>query len=150
MLVLLHNLKRENVKVKILIFEEDPTKVGCEFTATSFEETPGKCSRENRYFCQENSCHFSTNQVQSETHHQYVTLSRVQSFETLYGGQFTLSTQLIKPKLSFYTPPPMQYQSFYRNLPASIYISQICNDLASKQWLVRVFRYENDYQFSSK
>ena len=124
-LVLLHNLKRENAQVKILIFEEDPTKVGCEFTATSFEETPGKCSRENRYFGQENSCHFSTNQVQSETHHQYVTLSRVQSFETLYGGQFTLSTQLIKAKLSFYTPPPMQHHSFYRNLPASIYFPDL-------------------------
>ena len=121
MLVLLHNLKRENVQVKIFIFEEDTTKIGRDFSETSFEETPGKCSRENRYFCQENSCHFSTNQVQSETHHQYVTLSRVQSFESLYGGQFTLSTQLIKAKLSFYTPPPMQHQSFYRNLPAFLY-----------------------------
>ena len=27
------------------------------------------------------------------------------SFETLYGGQFTLSTQLLEPKLSRYTPP---------------------------------------------
>ena len=125
MLVLLHNLKRENVQVKIFIFEEDTTKIGRDFSETSFEETPGICSRENRYFCQENSCHFSTNQVQSETHHQYVTLSRVQSFETLYGGQFTLSTQLIKAKLSFYTPPPMQYQSFYRNLPASIYFPDL-------------------------
>ena len=125
MLVLLHNLKRENVQVKIFIFEEDTTKIGRDFSETSFEETPGKCSRENRSFGQGNSCHFSTNQVQSETHHQYVTLSRVQSFETLYGGQFTLSTQLIKPKLSFYTPPPMQYQSFYRNLPASIYFPDL-------------------------
>ena len=125
MLVLLHNLKRENVQVKIFIFEEDTTKIGRDFSETSFEETPGMCSRENRYFCQENSCHFSTNQVQSETHHQYVTLSRVQSFETLYGGQFTLSTQLIKAKLSFYTPPPMQHRSFYRNLPASIYFPDL-------------------------
>ena len=121
MLVLLHNLKRENVQVKIFIFEEDTTKIGRDFSETSFEETPGKCSRENRSFGQGNSRHFSTNQVQSETHHQYVTLSRVQSFETLYGGQFTLSTQLIKPKLSFYTPPPMQHHSFYRNLPAFLY-----------------------------
>ena len=42
MLVLLHNLKRENVQVKIFIFEEDTTKIGHDFSETSFEETPGK------------------------------------------------------------------------------------------------------------
>ena len=39
------------------------------------------------------------------------------SFETL-SDQFTLSTQLIKPKLSCYTPPPLQHHSFWKkNLP---------------------------------
>ena len=35
---------------------------------------------------------------------------------TLYGDQFTLSTQLMKKKLSRYSPPPTQYQSFFKNL----------------------------------
>ena len=39
------------------------------------------------------------------------------SFETLYGGQLTLSTQLIKKKLSCYTSPPTHLLSFFRNLP---------------------------------
>ena len=34
------------------------------------------------------------------------------SFETPYGGQFTLSTQLIKPKLACHTPlPPHQHST---------------------------------------
>ena len=36
--------------------------------------------------------------------------------ETLYGGQFTLSTHLIKPKLSRHTPPPTEHHSVFRNL----------------------------------
>ena len=46
------------------------------------------------------------------------------SFETL-GGQLTLTTQFIKPKLTCYIPPPTQHHSFYRNLPpfATIIIS---------------------------
>ena len=35
---------------------------------------------------------------------------------TLYGDQFTLSTQLMKKKLSRYPPPPTQHQSFFKNL----------------------------------
>ena len=37
------------------------------------------------------------------------------SFETLYGGQFTLSTLLMKPKLPCYSPPPTRHHSFFRN-----------------------------------
>ena len=38
------------------------------------------------------------------------------AFESLYGGQFTLSTQLIKPNYLVILPPT-QYHSFFRNLP---------------------------------
>ena len=37
------------------------------------------------------------------------------SFKTLYGGQFTLSTQLIPPNYR-YTLPPTQHKSLFRNL----------------------------------
>ena len=36
--------------------------------------------------------------------------------ESLYGGQFTLSTQLMKPNYLVILPPT-QYHSFFRNLP---------------------------------
>ena len=36
--------------------------------------------------------------------------------ESLYGGQFTLSTQLIKPNYLVIVPPTQQH-SFFRNLP---------------------------------
>ena len=38
------------------------------------------------------------------------------AFESLYGGQFTLSTQLIKPNYLVILPPT-QHHSFFRNLP---------------------------------
>ena len=38
------------------------------------------------------------------------------AFESLYGGQFTLSTQLIKPNY-FVILPPTQLHSLYRNVP---------------------------------
>ena len=38
------------------------------------------------------------------------------AFESLYGGQFTLSTQLIKPNYLVILPPTQHY-SFFRNLP---------------------------------
>ena len=38
------------------------------------------------------------------------------AFECLYGGQFTLSTQLIKPNY-LVKLPPTQHHSFFRNLP---------------------------------
>ena len=38
------------------------------------------------------------------------------SFEFLYSGQFTFSTQLIKPKLLFYTLPLTQHHSLLTNL----------------------------------
>ena len=38
------------------------------------------------------------------------------AFESLYGSQFTLSTQLIKPNYLAILPPT-QYHSFFRNLP---------------------------------
>ena len=41
------------------------------------------------------------------------------AFESLYGGQFTLSIQLIKPSY-FVTLPPTQHHSFFRNLPLFI------------------------------
>ena len=37
------------------------------------------------------------------------------AFESLYGGQFTLSTQLIKPNYLVILPPT-QHHSFFRNL----------------------------------
>ena len=39
--------------------------------------------------------------------------------ESLYGGQFTLSTQLIKPNYLAILPPT-QHHSFFRNLPPLI------------------------------
>ena len=39
------------------------------------------------------------------------------SLETLGGGQFTLSTQLIMTKVSCYTHPPTQHHSFFGMLP---------------------------------
>ena len=39
-----------------------------------------------------------------------------------FGQFFTLSTKLIKPKLSCHVPSPTQYHSFYRSLP--IYIDR--------------------------
>ena len=38
------------------------------------------------------------------------------AFESLYGGQLTLSTQLIKPNYLVILPPT-QHHSFFRNLP---------------------------------
>ena len=38
------------------------------------------------------------------------------AFESLYGGQFTLSTQLIKPYYLVILPPTQHHSSF-RNLP---------------------------------
>ena len=38
------------------------------------------------------------------------------AFESLYGGQFTLSTQLIKENYLVILPPT-QHHSFFRNLP---------------------------------
>ena len=38
------------------------------------------------------------------------------ALETLYGGQFTLSTQLMKPNYPVILPPT-QHHSFFRNLP---------------------------------
>ena len=46
------------------------------------------------------------------------------SFETLYRGQFSLSTQLMDPKLSCYTFPPMQHHSFVGNW-LSLFINQL-------------------------
>ena len=44
------------------------------------------------------------------------------AFELPYGGQFTLSTQLINPIILYY-PPPTQHHSIFRNLPPLF----ICN-----------------------
>ena len=38
------------------------------------------------------------------------------AFESLYGGQFTLSTQVIKPNYLVILPPT-QHHSFFRNFP---------------------------------
>ena len=46
------------------------------------------------------------------------------SFGTLYRGQFSLSTQLMEPKLSSYTLPPMQHHSFVGNW-LSLFINQL-------------------------
>ena len=36
--------------------------------------------------------------------------------ETSYGGQFKLSTQLTRPKLSCSTPTPTQHRIFFKNI----------------------------------
>ena len=41
--------------------------------------------------------------------------------ESLYGGQFTLSTQLIKPNYLVILPPT-QHHSLFRNLPPSSFV----------------------------
>ena len=46
---------------------------------------------------------------------------KTSAFESFYGGQFTLSTQLIKPNYLVILPPT-QHHGFFRNLPIS-YIS---------------------------
>ena len=50
------------------------------------------------------------------------------SFETPYGGQFTSSTQLIKPKLACYTlpSPPTQHHTYFTNIPP-LYMSITIN-----------------------
>ena len=45
------------------------------------------------------------------------------AFESLYGGQFALSTQLIKPNY-FVILAPTQHHSFFKNLPP---LSQVCH-----------------------
>ena len=51
--------------------------------------------------------------------------------ESLYGGQFTLSTQLIKPNyLTIF--PPTQHHSFFRNVPPYFVIyraNRICSNV---------------------
>ena len=47
-------------------------------------------------------------------------------FESLYGGQLTLSTQLIKPNYLVILPPT-QHHSFFRNLPP-LYVCSILGD----------------------
>jgi len=37
------------------------------------------------------------------------------SFQSLYGGRFALSAQLLNPKFLCFMPPPMQHHSFFRN-----------------------------------
>ena len=49
--------------------------------------------------------------------HEGLTLE-TSAYESLYGGQFQLSTQLMKPNYLVIVPP-MQHHSFYRNLPPS-------------------------------
>ena len=39
------------------------------------------------------------------------------ALETLYGGQFTLSTQLLKPVKSYYTLPTQHQSFFYERTP---------------------------------
>ena len=45
-----------------------------------------------------------------------VVVSSLSAFESLYGGQFTLSTQLIKPNYLVILPTDADH-SFFRNLP---------------------------------
>ena len=45
-----------------------------------------------------------------------VALRRSEGFESPFGRQFTLSTQLIKPNY-LVVVPPTQHHSFFRNLP---------------------------------
>ena len=51
-------------------------------------------------------------------HNSYILIrsDKTSASESLYGGQFTLSTQLIKPNYLAILPPT-QHHSFFRNLP---------------------------------
>ena len=49
--------------------------------------------------------------------------------ESLYGGQFTLSTQSIKPNY-FVIFPPVQHHSFFRNLAPLYFFTTITVNLA--------------------
>ena len=46
------------------------------------------------------------------------------AFESLYGGSFTLSTQLIKPNYLVILPPT-QHHSFFTNLPPLLDTSEL-------------------------
>ena len=71
-----------------------------------------------------------------QTAHPFVGANRIRSdegltletsaFETLYGGQFTLSTQLIKSN-HLVILPPTQHHSFFRNLPP-LFIYEMANE----------------------
>ena len=57
------------------------------------------------------------------------------SFRSLYGGQFTLSTQLIKPNYLVILPST-QHHSFFRNLPPLSYSVSGQNILLSQKIFV--------------
>ena len=48
--------------------------------------------------------------------------------ESIYGGQFTLSTQLTKPNYLVILPPT-QHHSFFRNLPPLIF-NMLCSEVS--------------------
>ena len=62
-----------------------------------------------------------------------------QAFESLYGGQFTLSTQLIRPNFPVILPPT-QHHSFFRNLPLYSFI-MYCLEI-----ILQVFSINKDKQ----
>ena len=57
--------------------------------------------------------------------------------ESLYGGQFTLSTQLIKPNYLVILPPT-QHHSFFRNLPPLPILS------SSFDWFIGLERFSTE------
>ena len=60
------------------------------------------------------------------------------AFESLYGGQVTLSTQLTKPNYLVILPPT-QHHSFFRNLPPLLK-NQPCDILAYLISVIRSFQ----------
>ena len=58
------------------------------------------------------------------------------AFESLYGGQFTLSTPLIKPNYLVILPPT-QHHSFLRNLPPLLIFLQL-SDLTNGLRLINL------------
>ena len=46
--------------------------------------------------------------------------------KSLYGGQFTLSTQLIEPNYLVILPPT-QHHNFFRNLPPLFFVVCFCS-----------------------
>ena len=64
------------------------------------------------------------------------------SFSSLYGGQFTSSTQLIKPSISSNTRPSTQHLSFFPNLPP-LFKKLLCGESIRRKYSDYSTRYQN-------
>ena len=65
------------------------------------------------------------------------------SFSPLYGGQFTSSTQLIKPSISSNTYPSTQHLSFFPNLPPLFKSQLLCGESIRRKYSNYSIRYQN-------